>query len=212
VTSSMPRFLATFLLLALSIAVYGAEKDEGISNTTPNERIPGKKYSSIRAIDFRNAPVMKLDVNDKRSFWPSLTDGGYYRKDKVAKSASHSGEEITLEAVNYLQAGNGRECALVRLRYTTWFGSSSSAGQVLVIDLDSDGFPIIRQRIEYNIRGGDPDEGWAHFNPANHRLVVSAVHGWEHCCNKGRIVITFKWSGDKFVPIGRKVLPLHHPQ
>src|SRR5882724_2545238 len=145
----MPRLLATLLLLALAIGAYGAEKDEGISNTTPNERIPGRKYSAIRAIDFRNAPVMKLDLNDKRSFWPSLTNGGYYRKDKVAKSASHSGDEITLEAVNYLLAGNGRDYALVRFRYTTWFGSSSSAGQVLVIDLDPDGLPIIRQRIEY---------------------------------------------------------------
>jgi len=100
---------------------------------------------------------------------------------------------------------------LVRLRYTTWFGSSSSAGQVLVVDLDSDGYLLIRQRIEYNLRGADPDEAWAHFHPSNQHLVVSAVHGWEHCCNKGRIIITFEWSGERFVPIGRKILTLRHP-
>jgi len=195
----------------LSFLAFGAEKDEGISNTTSNERIPGKQCISIRELDFRNAPVLKLDLNEKRSFWPSLKNGGFYRQDRVMGGHPHSGDEITLESVRYLRTKGQREYALVRFRDTTWFGSSSSEGQAIIVDLDSDGYPLIRQRIAYNIRGADEDEAWAHFHPTNQRLIVSAVHGWEHCCNKGRIIITFDWNGERFVPVGRKVRALRHP-
>jgi hypothetical protein len=206
--------LRILLVLLICVSAGGAEeKDAGISNETLQLRIPGSKYSSIREVDFRNTPVLQIDsAFGNGSTWPALKDGRFRRDAKVAKKKSHSGDEIALEAVGYLPAKSGREYALVRLIYTTWFGSSSSEGQVLIIDLDPDGYPVIRQKIEYNIRGADPDEAWAHFNPADNRLRVSAVHGWEHCCNKGRIIITFDWNGEKFVPVGRKVLPLRHPQ
>ncbi len=206
--------LRILLILLICVSASGAEeKDAGISNETPQQRIPGSKYSSIREVDFRNSPVLQIDsAFGNGSTWPALKDGRFRRDSKVAEKKSHSGDEVTLDAVGYLPAKSEREYALVRLHHTTWFGSSSSEGQVLVIDLDSDGYPVIRQRIEYNIRGADPHEAWAHFDPARKRLVVSAVHGWEHCCNKGRIIITFDWNGERFIPLGRKLMALHHPQ
>src|SRR5438270_13458885 len=108
----MARKLAMIVLVALSVLAFGAEKDEGISNPTPNGRIPSKKYASIRDLDFRNAPVLKLDLNDKRSFWPSLKNGTFYRKDRVMGGDPHSGDEITLESVRYLRTKGQRDYAL----------------------------------------------------------------------------------------------------
>jgi len=208
------RNFRILLILVICVSASGAEeKDAGISNETPQQRIPGSKYSSIREVDFRNTPILPIDSGSGNgSTWPALKDGRFRRDSKVAKKNSHSGDDIAIEAVGYLPAKSVREYALVRLRYTTWFGSSSSEGQVLVVGLDDTGHPIICQRIEYNLRGADEDEAWAHFDPAKKRLVVSAVHGWEHCCPRERIVITFEWSGEKFVPVGRKIFSLRHPQ
>jgi len=201
----MLRKLVIFIFVALSITASGAEKDAGISDEMPNQRIPGHKYASIREIDFRNAPILQLVGDDEKYYWAVLRGGSFERLYKRG-----GGDEIELESVRYLRTQNNTELALVRLRWITAFGSSSPQGIVMVIGLYA-GIPVVHQQIEFNVRGADEDEVGARFNPQNGQLRVAAVHSWEHCCPQERIIVTFHWNGDKFVPVGRKLMPLHHP-
>jgi hypothetical protein len=197
--------IRALLLLTVCIGAAAEERDAGISNEYPNQRIPGKKFSSVRDIDFRNAPILKLTDDDDKEYWAVLKNGAFEQRHSVG------GDEIELQSVRYLKVNSGTDLALVRLYWLAVGGSSSPQGVVMVIGLDGDGVPIVRQKIEYNVRGVDEDEAWARFDPANNQLRVSAVHGWEHCCNKERIIVTFQWNGEKFIPVGRKLMPLHHP-
>jgi len=199
--------LAIVLFLALSVVAGADDKDAGISNEMPGHKIPGQRYSSIREIDFRNAPILRLVGDDEKYYWATLRRGSFERLYRHG-----GGDEISLESVRYLKTAQGKELALVRLRWITVGGSSSPQGVVMVIGLDDKGLPIVRQQIEYNVRGADEDEVGARFDPANGRLRISAVHSWEHCCPHDLIVIMFQWTGEKFVLVRRKISPLRHPQ
>jgi hypothetical protein len=141
--------------------------------------------------------------------WPSLRNGKFGRT-WTDKAGSYMGrDELWLERVDYLRDTAGAvRYAIVRVAGISIGGSSSPFGGVLVIELDDEGYPVVRQQIEYNTRNADPDETWAWFSPTNKRLVISATHGWEHCCPTERIIVTFDWNGQRFNVVGRRVKPL----
>jgi hypothetical protein len=206
----VPCKLAMLVLAMLSVAAFASDRDEGIWNTFPNERIPGRTYSSVRQIDFQNSPIINLRWKRKPD-WPSLQDGSLSRKVVIGRFHNdpiYGSEEVELKSVRYFrcQAKDGN-CALVRFQYCSTGASVSCEGVAEVISLDGQGYPTIRQKIEYDLTHHvAPDELWAHFYPERPRLIVSGVHGWYQ-----RIIITFDWNGEKFVPVGRKILTLRDP-
>lgn len=174
------------VVILTALAGFASDPDDGIVNHVMSERIPGPRYTSIKQVDFANTAIEPVLCEHRTArCWPRLVRGKYAHTFKDKQGDYEGSVEIDLQHVDYLKDSSGHDSfALVRWWEVAAGGSSSPSGHVTVIRLDSEGSPVETQEIEYNTRNADHDEAWAHFDRRSQRLVVSATHGWEHCCPK----------------------------
>jgi hypothetical protein len=204
------KIMKLLLVGALAFVLYPhvvVAQNDAISVDFPNLQLPGKTYKSIEQVDFQNHYYEQLQDNDEKAFWIRMHRGHDEWRDPTG-----GGHLSDLRSVQYL---NGKvpekRFAMLRVDTLDAGGSSSPTGNIIVIDLNPQGHPVVRQWIAYNVRT-DPEEVWDRYDPKEKILTVSGLNGWEHWGLTDVIVMRFRWNGEKFVEISRKKHPMMHPQ
>jgi hypothetical protein len=182
-------FCVSTTLLPFASAQTGAIQVLGESIRYP------KRAISIQSVDFRNLSY-KLGGNTI-----ALKGGGLR-----SRYARFGGINAQLEQTWLfdLQKGVPRR-ALVSIYVETYGGSSSPNGYVLLFEI-KDGRLVATQEFEYNAQASGTG---ASFDVSGGKLTIAgrSEDDTPNCCPAHLDVVTFAWSGDRFLPAGYTVIP-----
>jgi hypothetical protein len=159
---------------------------------------PGR-FLSIQKVDFRNFRFLYFDNAGKPSGGFFLKNGHYEEKEDFGRFS------IDLESVHYLSkspASSG-ESVLVLLLWDAAGGSSSQGMSAKVFTLSRSQLRVV-QVIEWNVHFAS-DQPMQSFDAAKNELVIRSAHyvpGDAHCCVSAMDVVTLRWDGVRFVPVG----------
>lgn len=149
--------------------------------------------ASIKGVDFRN--------------FDYRLDGERIRLRNGLMRASYSGgggTEIKLERVSYFDFHNGAPIHAVLTLDDFSFGGSSSDDGVLLVFGVIDRHLVLEQQLEYDRQS--PRTGNA-FDKKTGRLTISARASDDsaHCCPENVETDEFKWDGEKFKLMHRRI-------
>lgn len=194
-----PRVLSLLFSAVLSFAV-PADK--------PNIRVESPRFvyenviaNSVDRLNFRKWEYREF-TGRKSSEGVRLVDG------KAARPRPQGGsDEIMLRRVSFFGGTPDRpKFALAEFMHFAARGSSKQDGVVQVYGIEKER-PILLQQIVFDAQA----EGWGiEFAPETTTLEIRgrADDGTPHCCPKFLDVVTFNWSGGRFVQKSYKRVPI----
>ena len=159
---------------------------------------PGR-FSSLRAIDFRNFRFLDSDDAGKISAGLALKNGHFRSNDRFDHYS------VDLDSVYYLpgSAVSGGS-ALVVLSWFEAAGSSSSGAYAEVFTLTAKRLRLI-QEIDWDTHFDAGPAGTHSFDANTNTFVIRSAHyipGDAHCCVSAMDAVSFRWDGTRFVETG----------
>lgn len=173
---------------------YDSDFGKGYHVVEPQYTYKGS-FASIRKIDFRNLTVRLFDEHGRPDETVALKNGKCEKKTRVTY------DSYELVAVYHLKGEKDGIERMVLLLDEFYIGGSSSNGTFAQVLERSDGRLTVTQQIEYD-RDALRRERHHSFHPTNEKLEIRASHympGDAHCCISAIDVVTFRWTGEKFV-------------
>ena len=156
----------------------------------------GKKYRSIRTVDFRNFTMISFDPAGRLLAEVALRKGHYELTEELFR------DSVDILGIHYLRRSGGSNpvSALVLSSWWAAGGSSSQFSQAGIFALQGGALRVI-QEFSWDTHF-TPDGPTESFDPLTQTLVVRSAHrlnGDAHCCVSAQDAVTFRWNGNQFV-------------
>jgi hypothetical protein len=174
-----------------------------------------RAQQGIRSVDFKNFtyPLAGPLLGHQNMQWLSDPRNGYSKKNPIhlvngeqfsaecAGGACNGPEGFIFESVQYVKlTGDEGEDAIVVLRYLT--GGTQTTNYIYIFSFENGGPHLLA----YCFTGDRAYSGLYGVFAQDGALVVDLFDPTKmsgDCCSSGYVRTTYRWSGNRFVPVGK---------